>query len=163
MEEKDMPDNKYRKPKENVIQVFRGKELVGILQNALQITFDPDGIKVTSQGIQRLLDLIQKSVGGGKVVLIVEQYPLNSEQVRGQHKNFVFQVINKTGNQYTRRFTKSGNPRTPLQQAHRMKYKEAVLAWNTLPVPDKQLYNQKAARMPLTGYNLFIRTYLATH
>ena len=97
------------------------------------------------------------------MVLILEQYPLNSEQVRGKHKNQVFQVINKTGNQYTRRFIKSRNPRTPLQQAHRMKYKDAVMAWNALLVQSKKQYNHKAARMPLTGYNLFIRTYLATH
>ena len=158
-----MPTNKYRKPKHLVTQVYRGKELEGLVKKALQNVFSSDGISITPKKVKRVLDSISASSMGGNPVLILEQYPLNSIQVRGKHKDLTYQVVGKTGTQYARNYTQGKNPRTPPQQANRGKMGPANDAWHALTPAQKAVWDMKAKKLPMTGYNLFISNYLLTH
>jgi len=52
------------------------------------------------------------------------------------------------------------NPRTPIQQAKRANFANAISSWQSLTDEEKQIYNNNAKGKPLSGYNLFIRQYL---
>ena len=158
-----MPTNVYRRPGNKVITVYRGNEVEELLQTALQSAFESDGVRVKPAKVQRVLSSVAESALGGDVVLIVEQFPLDSMQVRGKHKDLVYQVINKTGNQYTRKFVKSKNPRTPSQQTQRGKMSAAQQAWHSLSPAEKGVWNKKAKGLPKSGSNLFVSNYLLTH
>lgn len=72
---------------------------------------------------------------------------------------------------WQRRHTKTGvrsikmkfytptNPRTELQQANRQKFADAAAAWNSLTEPQKTVYRNRAKRLSLYGWNLFVREY----
>ena len=158
-----MPTNKYIKPKNKVIQVFQGKEVEKILKSALQYAFQSEGITIKPSKVKKVLRAIPQSFEGGKVVLIVEHYPLSSMEAHGKFKDLVYQVIRKTNTQYARKFKKSKNPRTPPQQANRGKMGPAVDAWHLLSPAQQKQWNKKAYKLRKTGYNLFISTYLKTH
>ena len=158
-----MPSHKYQRPKSKVIQVYEGKELETLFHSALQGTFSSEGIAVTQSQVRRFTGLLTQPALGGRPVLIIENFPLNSMQVRGKHKNLVYQVVTKTGNQYTRKFVKSKNPRTPLQEAQRAKLSNADKAWQSLTPAQKADWNKKAKNKPKSGYNLFVSNYLKTH
>src|SRR5208283_938562 len=106
-----MPTNKYRKPTNKVIEVFQGKELEQLVFNALQDTFASSGIPISQRKVKRLLSTLTQPALGGKPVLIIEQYPLNSLQAHGKIGNKVFQRVGKTGNQYVKSRVTPYNPR----------------------------------------------------
>jgi len=158
-----MPTNVYRKPGNKVITVYRGKEVEELLQMALQSAFESEGVTIKPAKVQRVLHSVAKSVMGGDVVLIVELLPLNSMQVRGKFKGLTYQVVNKTGTQYSRKYEKGKNPRTLLQQENRGKISPSILAWRALSPSEKEVWNKKALNKNKSGYNLFISNYLHTH
>ncbi len=158
-----MPTNIYRKPKNKVIQVFRGKEVEKILLKALQSAFQPEGITVKPAKVKRILGSIPQSVLGGDVVLIVEQFPLDSLQAHGKFKGLTYQVVGKTGTQYARDYEEGANPRTPLQQAQRGKMSPAQSAWQSLSPAQKAIWDEKAKGLQDSGHNLFVSNYLLTH
>ena len=158
-----MPTHKYVRPKNLVTEVYRGKEVETLMKSALQSTFRANGIRITPGKVQRFMSSIPQSPWGGKVVLIVEQYPLASMEARGKHKNLIYERIGKTGNQYSKTYKKPKNPRTPLQQANRGKLPTANQAWRALSPAQKTLWNKKAKGTSKTGNNLFVSKYLLTH
>jgi len=66
---------------------------------------------------------------------------------KGKRKNFKMKFYRPT------------NPRTPEQQANRAKFAQAVQAWQNLPLDQKRVYNEKASKKPMSGYNLFIKKF----
>lgn len=48
------------------------------------------------------------------------------------------------------------NPRTPKQQAHRMRMRQAVSDWRNLTEAERQEWNRKAARVGRYGFNRFL-------
>jgi len=55
------------------------------------------------------------------------------------------------------------NPRYENQQANRQKMADGVLAWQALTPAEKMVYNVKAVRKRMSGYNLFLKEYLLSH
>ena len=155
-----MVENKYKRPGNRVIDVYRGKEMEERIRGALEKLCSRSGVQVGEKEVRRFLGHLSESGMSGELVMIVEKYPLNSMQVRGKCGKKIYSYITKTGNQYVKEYKKPRNPRTPAQQSQRLKYKEAVGMWKALPEPEKEIYRQKAMDLPLTGYNLFIRTCL---
>ncbi|RLC78922.1 MAG: hypothetical protein DRJ03_24445 [Chloroflexi bacterium] len=52
------------------------------------------------------------------------------------------------------------NPRTDAQKQHRAKYGQLVQQWNLLSPEQKQQWEQQAKPLNISGYNLFMATYL---
>lgn len=52
------------------------------------------------------------------------------------------------------------NPQTVAQQANRAKYANSVLAWQALTYVQKTEYNNRARRLPYSGYNLFQKEFM---
>ena len=52
------------------------------------------------------------------------------------------------------------NPRTVLQQANRNKFANAMSAWQALTTEQKKVWNDKAQKLPMRGYNLFIKNFM---
>ena len=61
------------------------------------------------------------------------------------------------------KFYSPTNPQTEIQQSNRQKIADAVLAWQDLTDEQKEVYNENASGMKLTGYNLFVKNYLLSH
>lgn len=57
------------------------------------------------------------------------------------------------------KFYKPTNPKTVNQQANRQKFAEAMEAWKNLTSQEQEQYNERAKKIPLFGFNLFIREY----
>jgi hypothetical protein len=55
------------------------------------------------------------------------------------------------------------NPRTEDQQAQRAKITAGVAEWQALTEEQKEVYNKRAKRKKISGYNLFIKEYLLSH
>ena len=155
-----MPENKYRKPKELVIQVYQGKELERLLQEAMERVLSKNGSRITPAKVKRILSSLPVDLLGYNAVLILEHYPLNSIRAQGKFGKLVFQYIHKTGTQYARKFVKSKNPRTPPQQANRMKMKAAQKAWGLLTPAQQEAWERKSQNTPKNGNNLFVSKYL---
>ncbi len=67
----------------------------------------------------------------------------------------------RNGTTYARhRFSWSSNPRTVLQQANRMKMRDAVLAWQALTSDQKAKWKERALNRNMNGYNLFYSAFL---
>ena len=158
-----MPNNIYRKPKHLVTQVYQGNELENLLKIALQKAFSPEGIKITSKKVKGVLSSLPVPLLGFNPVLILEHYPLHSMQARGKLGKLVYQVVNKTGNQYARKFVKPKNPRTPPQQGNRMKLKAAQWAWTLLSPAEKETWEKKKKGPRMNGNNLFVQYYYHSH
>ena len=155
-----MVENVYRRPGNKVIDVYRGREMEERIRVALEKLCSRSGVRVGAKEVKRFLGNLTESGMIGDLVMIVEKRALNSKEVRGKCGKKIYSYITKTGNQYVKEYKKPRNPRTPAQQSQRLKYKEAVGMWKALPEPEKEIYRQKAMDLPLTGYNLFIRTCL---
>lgn len=50
----------------------------------------------------------------------------------------------------------TANPRTPEQQANRIKFQSAVTAWHNLTPEEKEVYNKRAISLPKSGFNIYI-------
>ena len=69
-------------------------------------------------------------------------------------------LYNRYGTQCIRSHGKPRNPNTPAQKAVRRNFAEAVKQWQMLPVSEKEVYNKRARKKPLSGYNLFTSEFL---
>jgi hypothetical protein len=72
-------------------------------------------------------------------------------------KGALHQIIIKS------RFSIPHNPKTPAQDAQRLKYAESVTEWQNLTDEQKLVYNNRARGKKLSGYNLFQKEYLLSH
>ena len=152
-----MPLHKYVKPKNKVADVYRGKEMKELVQSALQKTFGLDGKKGTKKKVDGFLGSLIGPWLGGEVVVTIEHFPLNSKSASGKFGNEIHAVIKKTGTVRVKAYKKPRNPKTPSQQKHRGKYRVAVDKWNALPEPEKEKYRQRAEKLHMTDYNLFMQ------
>ncbi len=157
-----MVTSRYRRPGNKVPEVYRGKALEERIRRALESMYSSDKKTVGTKDVRRFLRGFSEPGIGVELVLIVEKSPLNSVWARGRCGDKIYSYIGKTGTQYVKEYKKPRNPRTIAQQEQRMKYKEAVGMWRVLPESEKEVYRQKAVNLPMTGYNLFIRSYLKT-
>jgi len=75
----------------------------------------------------------------------------------------IYQVRTRWGGQVQvkMKFYTPANPQTEAQQAHRQQYGEGVGAWRVLTDNQKNTYNQRAEYLPMSGFNLFMKEYLA--
>ncbi len=64
------------------------------------------------------------------------------------------------GKQFMRPYVIPSNPNTAAQRVRRCAFREAVRAWQALPVPEKGEWNDRGIRKRKSGYNLFISCYL---
>lgn len=62
---------------------------------------------------------------------------------------------------YLRKYFIPSNPNTPLQEAQRILFDEAVESWKLLEPEQKEFYDKMAVGM--TGYNLYIKEYIDAH
>ena len=155
--------HKYEKPRNKVIEVYRGKEFRERIEVALERVFAGDGVRVSPAKVKKFLRMLPKSSLGGEAVLIIEQSPMASMQARGKYGDKIYSVIGKTGTQRVKEYKKPRNPRSPAQQKQRGKIREAIMAWRMLAIAQRTIWNKKAKNKPLSGYNLFISNYLLTH
>lgn len=58
------------------------------------------------------------------------------------------------------RFYRPSNPRTELQQAGRMKFQQAVAAWQEMSDAQRAPYKARAVRKGRRGRNLFIQEFM---
>lgn len=62
-----------------------------------------------------------------------------------------------------RRHSYCGNPRTTIQQARRLLFADGVGAWRSLDPTQQGTYRRQAAKINMSGFNLFMREYLNSH
>jgi hypothetical protein len=60
------------------------------------------------------------------------------------------------GQAYARSYVIPRNPDSPSQRKRRCLFAAAVRAWQHIPEMQKKLWNAKARRLVMSGYNLFI-------
>ena len=70
-------------------------------------------------------------------------------------------LSSRKGRPYLKRYAVPGNPRTPGQRSARLAFARAVHAWQAADPSVKARYNEQARTQRGTGYNLFIRDFLA--
>ena len=63
------------------------------------------------------------------------------------------------GRQYRRSYVIPANPRTPMQQAVRNSFRNAVAEWQKFSALQKQAYNYLATPLQISGFNLWISRY----
>jgi len=63
------------------------------------------------------------------------------------------------GRQYRRSYVIPANPRTPMQQAVRNSFKNAVAAWHDFSALQKEAYNYLATPQQISGFNLWVSRY----
>jgi hypothetical protein len=73
---------------------------------------------------------------------------------------YVYYVVGQC--QYKRNYVIPFNPQTPGQQANRLKFSQAVNAWQTMSILDRRLWNIYAddLQIQMSGYNLFISRFM---
>lgn len=68
--------------------------------------------------------------------------------------------LTKTGKRPIKmKFYTPTNPQTVAQQNNRQKFADAMTAWGALTEPQKDSYTERAKKVGLFGWNLFIREY----
>jgi hypothetical protein len=70
-------------------------------------------------------------------------------------------LSSRKGRPYLKRYAAPKNPRTPGQKAARLAFARAVHAWQAADPVTKARWNDQARNQSATGYNLFIRDFLA--
>jgi len=70
-------------------------------------------------------------------------------------------VSSRKGRPYLKRYASPKNPRTPGQRSTRLAFARAVHAWQAADPMVKARYNEQARAQRGTGYNLFIKDFLA--
>lgn len=66
------------------------------------------------------------------------------------------------GISYARRYAVPSNPKTAAQVAHRTLFSNAVTEWQGLDAAVKTQWNEAASGYPLTGFNLYVKSYIET-
>jgi len=64
---------------------------------------------------------------------------------------------------FARAYVKPRNPDTEKQRANRSLFRDAINSWKALTPSEKQQYNYRARRLPITGHNLYISEYMKKH
>ena len=59
-----------------------------------------------------------------------------------------------------RRYVVPRNPDTPMQRANRQRFALAVHAWQLMPMPEKNMWNEFAKKSGARGYNLFLKSFM---
>lgn len=63
----------------------------------------------------------------------------------------------RKGRQYTRRYVKSRDTRTPAQIAQRKRFADAMTKWRSLGPDEKKMYDRRAAQLGnTTGFLIFM-------
>ncbi len=70
-------------------------------------------------------------------------------------------LSSRKGRPYFKRYAAPRNPRTPGQRSARLAFARAVHAWQAADPSVKARYNEQAKSQRGTGYNLFVRDFLA--
>ena len=70
-------------------------------------------------------------------------------------------LSSRKGRPYLKRYAAPKNPKTPGQRSARLAFARAVHAWQAADPAIKARYNEAAKTQRATGYNLFIRDFLA--
>lgn len=70
-------------------------------------------------------------------------------------------VSSRKGRAYLKRYAVPANPKSPGQRAARGAFARAVHAWQAADPGVKARWNEVARTQAATGYNLFIRDFLA--
>ena len=65
-------------------------------------------------------------------------------------------AVIRNGQNFLRTYVIPNDPKTPKQMEQRRKYTRAVEAWKELSDSEKQVYNNRAKNLNMSGYNLFI-------
>ena len=79
-------------------------------------------------------------------------------EVGGKMGNLVY--YRRRGTQCVRRHVVPRNPASAAQRALRSCFRDAVHAWQILPDAERSVWNRKAHRMSMSGYNLFLSRYM---
>ncbi len=66
-------------------------------------------------------------------------------------------------NVYARIYVKPRNPDTEKQRANRALFRDAMISWKGLSAEQKESYNLRARRLPMTGHNLYISEFMKRH
>ena len=85
--------------------------------------------------------------------------PLTEEVLARLAEGYI--LSSRKGRPYLKRYAAPKNPRTPGQRSARMAFARAVHAWQAADSSMKARYNEQAKTQRGTGYNLFIRDFLA--
>jgi hypothetical protein len=80
------------------------------------------------------------------------------QSIKGRIGNIVFYSYYDRG--YARIYVKPENPGTIGQITIRRTFGDAVRSWQKLDPEEKNKYNKKARRLPMSGYNLYISDYM---
>jgi len=77
----------------------------------------------------------------------------------------VYQKRSENGKSFYIRmpFMTPANPKTATQQNWRQVFTDGVIAWQNLTSEQQQVYNKRASKLNLAGYNLFLKEYLNSH
>jgi hypothetical protein len=81
--------------------------------------------------------------------------PLMSLEAHGSLASTLIFTSGKQGKNVTIHHKPTGGP-SVAQQAVRANFEAAKDAWNALSSPEKEVYNENALPLQITGYNLFI-------
>jgi len=65
-------------------------------------------------------------------------------------------AVIRNGQNFLRTYVIPNDPKTPKQLEQRKKYARVVEAWKELSNDEKQVYNQRAINLNMSGYNIFI-------
>ncbi|MGH7726361.1 MAG: hypothetical protein ACREOU_13115 [Candidatus Eiseniibacteriota bacterium] len=84
---------------------------------------------------------------------------LNEELIARLAEGFI--LSSRKGRPYLKRYAAPANPRTPGQRAARLAFARAVHAWQAAEPTVKARWNEAARTQAATGYNLFIKDFLA--
>jgi len=84
---------------------------------------------------------------------------LNDELLARLAEGFI--LSSRKGRPYLKRYAAPANPRTPGQRAARGAFARAVHAWQSADPTVKARYNEQAKNQAGSGYNLFIKDFLA--
>jgi hypothetical protein len=78
--------------------------------------------------------------------------------INGRYRNFVYYVWKNK--QFKRKYVKPCNPDTAYQRNNRNRFADAVKSWQALTEAEKSIYTQKAVKLNMSGYNLFISMFI---
>lgn len=79
--------------------------------------------------------------------------------IRGAiNDEWIYKYYGKTQKQVICAYYTPSNPQTAFQQSNRGKFAAAILSWQSLSASERDAWHSQASRLPMSGYNLFIRT-----
>jgi len=70
-------------------------------------------------------------------------------------------AVERDGTNFDRTWVMPYDPKTPKQMRQRKRFADAHDAWIALPQEKRNEYNERARNMKMTGYNLFVKEYVA--